>query len=767
MKRLYIFTILIFNGLCLLSQKGLIDEQGEIIIPFEYNEISPTFDSSVLIVIKDNKFGMMNTKGDLLIPIEYKQIAKFHKHKLFLSTLEGGKGKRDKKGIIDTLGNIIVDADYFTDIKTFSGKIFYGHNARGGAIFTEDGDTLQKKTILGLKFLSDSIYSISNRNNVTYYHVSSETPIKNYSSKIDKQLAKNLYVIKKERKYGLRDSTFRAITPIIYQTPILATGGNTYIGYLGSHKYHLLNAKGKILGEFIDFDYISSCKKGYCIFKKNNFFGLMSASGKITVPEIYKELSYLSDSNYLVQKDEKKGIINSINEVVVPIEYNKLYPVRTKKKNSLLPFMVFAKNDKQGLLNKKYEEIILDSIMDTQSLKMFDKFISYERNDGTSVLKDESLQDYMVFESEVDFITVTPTGNMMVRQTKEFGPSDNANEIFYPIMKQKFGVVNRKNERILPKIYNGLSTVRERGKYIAYLKNANLYYNPKKKGKCVLSANKSEVYDRSFDLHFVENGNETTFKNALHLTETENNYIVYPNQEKNILPQQNAFISYKKENTFKELLTKKLINEVIVMEESENLVCEKLKFEQKFREKYPVKKQGKVEFQIINEKYDGENLLLVLKIRNLEKYPIILGEPEGLVSKPEEITAKNFPFIFHAKISKNYLEPDTIDQFIDLSVSKAVKYKQIDTIAIFPNEERELSIKLNLYEIESIKNVSSVDVQFVYFLPDEVFTNLFIYWGRRNLKKIKKIYKSVDKYYLYLDKFYKRKIMSNIVRVDL
>ncbi len=89
---------------------GLINFNGEIVLPCEYTEITALKGvKNNILVKKDDKVGLVNEKGQVIIPTEYKEI---------LTMQEGYKNEyiivngENKYGVISTSGKVIIETKY-------------------------------------------------------------------------------------------------------------------------------------------------------------------------------------------------------------------------------------------------------------------------------------------------------------------------------------------------------------------------------------------------------------------------------------------------------------------------------------------------------------------------------------------------------------------------------------------------------------------------------------------------------------------------------
>ncbi|NYR10875.1 WG repeat-containing protein [Psychrobacter sp. BI730] len=92
---------------------GLLNKQGQLVVPLEYDYIVQLIDSEKMIeregdivkVKKNNKYGLINSSGEVVLPLEYEDITSFS-DKLLVVKING------KYGLVDEKGRVVIDLKY-------------------------------------------------------------------------------------------------------------------------------------------------------------------------------------------------------------------------------------------------------------------------------------------------------------------------------------------------------------------------------------------------------------------------------------------------------------------------------------------------------------------------------------------------------------------------------------------------------------------------------------------------------------------------------
>lgn len=100
---------------------GVLDLSHKQILPFEYEEIVPNWDNSVLILTKDNKYALADSSGNLLTDFDYQYIREVSYGHYSVYVRDGDTGR---EGVINQKGEIVVPLKYVTWPISYDGKLY-------------------------------------------------------------------------------------------------------------------------------------------------------------------------------------------------------------------------------------------------------------------------------------------------------------------------------------------------------------------------------------------------------------------------------------------------------------------------------------------------------------------------------------------------------------------------------------------------------------------------------------------------------------------
>ncbi len=171
---------------------------------------------------------------------------------------------------------------------------------------------------------------------------------------------------------------------------------------------------------------------GLSIINKDNGYNLANAKGQVILNTTYEDLENILPFHYIFSNQNKYGIINALGQILIPNQYDEL---NYNKDNNLL---IALKQKKFGLIssfNKILLPFIYDNISDIKNntcfLKIKETFIHY------NIVKKEltSLPYEWVDNTHKDWVRVK--------------------------LNNKFGIINYKNEKIIPCIYDRIKILND------------------------------------------------------------------------------------------------------------------------------------------------------------------------------------------------------------------------------------------------------------------------------------------------------------------
>lgn len=323
------------------GKKGIVNPyNGEIIIPFEYDELNGVLNDSIYVVQNGGKYGVIDQRGKLLIPMNFGQII-FMRYRrehpcVFARVYNEGSGE-NKWSVINRKGEPVLSQTFtevnalFPDMlvaKSFRDSMLQFFDGKGKKLFERAG----KSAAPG--FDENSI-EITRRDRSVYFIQKNGEPFFDNRYPGMTWTDGDLIVYGKTAK-GMVNIKGDTILPFVNEKIQAFDDGNFLVeGSKGI--FALANSEGKLLVPFAK-QHIQKWQKkpesAYTIKRGSRWEDLLDRNGKLLVAECRVQIG--STGDYSLSSDEKKwdylkvgyeekmqwGLFRSDGTQILPIEYN-------------------------------------------------------------------------------------------------------------------------------------------------------------------------------------------------------------------------------------------------------------------------------------------------------------------------------------------------------------------------------------------------------------------------------------------------------------
>ncbi|MFP4089564.1 MAG: WG repeat-containing protein [Cyclobacteriaceae bacterium] len=247
---------------------GLISYSGQRLLDTKYDSISGLQEGTVYTFLKEGHIGIMSREGKILVNLDnnFQELHPMSEHYL-------GVKINDKFGFVDTLGRLRIANRYDSITHFKSDMAAIKLMGRWGYI--------NRSEVLAVQPHFDKVYPFS----------------------------KGLAVVKKDGKYGMVNKKGETVVQLEYDNIRPAKedrfivekyeNGQPKLKHTG-----LVNEKGMTL-IYPKYDSLEDLGNGYVIISRNGRFGLLTTSGRSTIPLSYDDIRYDPYNNvYLVLKKQ-------------------------------------------------------------------------------------------------------------------------------------------------------------------------------------------------------------------------------------------------------------------------------------------------------------------------------------------------------------------------------------------------------------------------------------------------------------------------------
>lgn len=307
---------------------GIFDYSGKKLTPLKYQSIWE-FHGGLVRVYNEGKWGFVNKEGKEIIALQYTEAHDFSGDRALVK-------KNGKYGWIDREGKTVIPFEYEW------AQNFYGKWAKvkkdGKMIFIDyEGNPKLPDVYDGVGYYSEGVAWARKDDKWGFIDSAGMVVIPLQYKKVGNFQKGRAWVWREDGKWGHIDHDGNVTTPIIYDQvndfSSQYTGDSLFSSAKLNNKYGKLGINGNLAipCEYIGIDHFSH---GLAKVKKEtpegNKFGYVDYSGKEVVPCIYDKAETFSKTNgvAIVEKDGKRGIINTKGEFILELKQQSIYDKR-------------------------------------------------------------------------------------------------------------------------------------------------------------------------------------------------------------------------------------------------------------------------------------------------------------------------------------------------------------------------------------------------------------------------------------------------------
>lgn len=314
-------------------------------------------------------------------------------------------------------------------------------------------------------------------------------------------------------RYGYMDSKGKTVIFNRYEEATDFRDGKALV--MDENIYYIIGAKGDTLTK-LPYSKVHPFKNGYAKVELNKKVGYIRESDfEENIPTTYEWLGGMING-YAIAKNSARGMIDSLNNVIIPFKYKYLIQ---NEDNYVAGTLVNA--NKWGVLNKQGEIIIPYKY---EMIRLFSKdLFRFQKGKKWGIA---NLQDDWVLNPEYDYIHDFYQEDLaMINKGKKYGLIDKAGNIVVPIKYDrvyyqdsliaarlgKWGAVDKQGRTIIPHIYDDMSfpnndriPVKKQGKW-GYINYKNELVIPYQFDYCSMFSNYySQPYTASVRINKLE-----------------------------------------------------------------------------------------------------------------------------------------------------------------------------------------------------------------------------------------------------------------------
>lgn len=363
---------------------GYMDIRCNIVIPPRYS-YAGFFTSGLALVEMNGKFGFIDKNNNLVIPFIYDEVQPF----------EDGRAIVEKDGLmgwINTTGAYILPLA-FEDIGFYSNQIIYAFKDDAYQYYNSDGEALFNRSYDEAFSFSDGKAKVFYNDTVAFIDKMGNPIIAKQANDI-RYYANDLYVIEYEDSLNIINLSDSLILPLsvdkigelMHNRALYAVDGE--FGYLDQNGNVAIKAKYDVYPNYFQF---SEFKNNHAKIAKGNKYSLIDSLDKKILPAIFDNIGDYGEL-IPISKGSGWGYTDKSTRLIIRYDYDYAYPFINEK-------AIVTKNGLSGVINTKNELIIPITY---QAIQRFTK----DHQDGVHLfLGYDETQKFGIFDEDGKSLT--------------------------------------------------------------------------------------------------------------------------------------------------------------------------------------------------------------------------------------------------------------------------------------------------------------------------------------------------------------------------
>lgn len=337
------------------GQCGLIDRNGNQILPCIYDELDYPSEGRIL-VVKEGHFGHTNMSGDIVVQPQYVQAGTFHEGlapvQIVIDTYFTACT------FIDTLGNQILPAVYQTVQPFHEGYAPVMRYQRWG-IIDQTG-----KEVLSIRYEkittnADGIFFAGDSAGMALFDYRFK-PLTPFVYTWTTGLCEGRICVMKDGKYGFLDANGKEVIPCIYDEAGMFKHGRTMVAI--DHHYGIIDTNGRIILSLEYEDRTPHGDKytyhdGLALVEKEGKLGYVDLDGKLVIPMYFEQAFHFTEGLACTRYKGMWGYIDTKGDIFVPHIFDYASPFEWGRAEVIYNGNV-SKMDRRGKCVKNCKDII-------------------------------------------------------------------------------------------------------------------------------------------------------------------------------------------------------------------------------------------------------------------------------------------------------------------------------------------------------------------------------------------------------------------------
>jgi len=409
------------------GQWGMVGTEGETLLPCTYDRIEflPKTNQQILQVYRQQqKYGLIDTLGNVVVNLNYDEIGAFREGRLAVR-------RKGLWGFCDENGREVIPCR-FRKVNNFSEGYATVKQGRFWGVIDKQGNTKVQFKYRRLGNCKNSLVWVTTTKGTGYMNLDEQIVIKpEFSKAFD--FEEGVARIVKDGDYGLIDLTGRTIVkPKFTYIDAFNTYGVAVVQYGRSRiRYGLINRLGDVITKQ-HFRQIRDFSEGLAVVKYKDRYGYIDFRGKLVIKNIYSKAAPFSEGRAAVQRQGVCGYIDVSGNEVIDLEYTKCLDFEDGK-------AVVYKGYRQGGIVDREGNLIIEPGVS--------RLLSY--SDGRGLVRDGNYRFYYI------------TDDSKIYE----GFYDQASQFQHGVAvvqsDDRWGIINQKGMELIPPKYDKIEAFKD------------------------------------------------------------------------------------------------------------------------------------------------------------------------------------------------------------------------------------------------------------------------------------------------------------------
>jgi hypothetical protein len=357
---------------------GVIDVKGKMLIPCIYEEMSVVNidGQEYYIVSKNNRFGVINDQHEVVVPFEYEGITRSYNSNILLVVSKNGKS-----GVMNFISRKMVIPMQFDRIELLgsSSNMIKVKKGADYTLYNTSGEQVLSNWYQRLDINDDQTALVEQKGKKGLINLAEKKVVPFEYDALERVYGSspNLFVAQKAGKYGVVSADGKLVLPVQFDhitSPrsdlfIVAKGGKKGLMGFDGRQVVAMEYEEVVYGE------------RYFLVKKNGKAGIISRDGDVVVPVEYDMLNNVSIGNeysstvFTGTRQGRKGMIDAVTgKPKIEFVYDDIIGTRRNSYNSTEYFnntIIAVKNGKYGMIEQNGTVVVPFEYEDLQYLNSF------------------------------------------------------------------------------------------------------------------------------------------------------------------------------------------------------------------------------------------------------------------------------------------------------------------------------------------------------------------------------------------------------------